>query len=319
MLEKLFGKRQRAAAVTDHRVYVSLSELIKLEYLARGFSFLPGQPVNSLLTGRHHSKLRGRGLNFEELRHYRPGDDIRTMDWKVTNRTRRPHVRVFTEERERNVILLIDQRVGMFFGSKNRMKSVAAAQAAALIAWRVLAAGDRVGAVIINDEAAVTIRPQRSRSNVIRILSTLAEANQKLTVGRKSHPEKLLDALGSVAKNLTHDALLISVGDGAGWTRAATERVRLISRHNDIVAIKVFDPAEETLPEIDHLVVSDGLHQVEIVGQRNALGQRFNQHYEQDLGLMKSEFKKFGIPLIPVDTIQPMHAQLIHALGGIGR
>lgn len=316
MLEFLFRKRNRDTSNADRRIYVQLSDLIKLQYQARGFSFLPSQPVKSLLTGRHSSKLRGRGLNFEELRHYRPGDDIRSMDWKVTNRTRKPHVRVFTEERERNVILLIDQRVGMFFGSENKMKSVAAAEAAALVAWRVFAEGDRVGAVIINDESTMTIHPERSRRNVIKILSRLAEANQNLRVGRTSHPEKLLDALSTVAKILSHDALLISIGDGAGWTQKATERVRKISQHNDVIAIKVFDPAEEKLPDIDHLVVSDGLYQAEIVGKRKELRRRFKEQYDQELGLMRSEFKKFGIPLISVDTIQPMHWQLIKSLGG---
>jgi len=170
--------------------------------------------------------------------------------------------------------------------------------------------------VIINDESTMTIHPERSRTNVIKILSRLAEANQKLRVGRTSHPEKLLDAFNAVAKTLTHDALLISIGDGAGWTQKATERVRRISQHNDVIAIKVFDPAEEKLPDIDHLVVSDGLYQVEIVGKRNELHRHFKEQYDQELGLMRSEFKKFRIPLIPVDTIQPMHHQLIKALGG---
>ena len=98
--------------VTEHTVYADLKQLVGLQYKAKGFSFLPKQPVHSVLTGRHTSRLRGRGLNFEELRHYRQGDDIRTMDWKVTNRTGKPHVRVYTEERERPVIMLIDQRIG---------------------------------------------------------------------------------------------------------------------------------------------------------------------------------------------------------------
>jgi hypothetical protein len=86
------------------RVAASLAHLRALEFRARGFSFLPRQPARSILTGRHSSRLRGRGLNFEELRHYQPGDDIRSMDWKVTNRTGKPHVRVYTEERERSVL-----------------------------------------------------------------------------------------------------------------------------------------------------------------------------------------------------------------------
>ena len=118
---------------------------------------LPRQPIHSILAGRHASRLRGRGLNFEELRSYLPGDDIRNMDWKVTARMRKPHVRVFTEERDRPTLLVVDQRLSMFFGSARAMKSVAAAEATALAAWRVLEAGDRVGAIVFDDHDLIEI------------------------------------------------------------------------------------------------------------------------------------------------------------------
>ncbi len=102
---------------TSSGVYVSLDDLIRLEHKARGFSFLPRYAITSLLSGRHASRLRGRGLNFEEIRAYLPGDDIRTIDWKVTARTRKTHVRVYTEERDRPAILVVDQRMSMFWHS----------------------------------------------------------------------------------------------------------------------------------------------------------------------------------------------------------
>ena len=112
----------------DHTgIYADLAELVRMQYKARGYSFLPRQPVHSVLAGRHASRLRGRGLNFEEIRRYLPGDDIRNMDWRVTARTRKPHVRVYTEERDHPILLLIDQRQNMFFGSRRAMKSVVAA------------------------------------------------------------------------------------------------------------------------------------------------------------------------------------------------
>ena len=151
----------------DPNIYANLKQLIALKFQATGFSFLPKQPIHSILSGRHASRLRGRGLNFEELRHYRAGDDIRTMDWKVTNRTGKPHVRVYTEERERPVLLLIDQRISMFFGSLLKMKSVIAAELAALSAWRVLSAGDRVGAIVFNDTDILESKPYRSQKNVL--------------------------------------------------------------------------------------------------------------------------------------------------------
>src|SRR5262245_28633626 len=124
-------------------VYANLDALVKLQYHASGFSFLPRQPIRSLLAGRHASRLRGRGLNFEEIRRYQIGDDIRQIDLKATMRTRKTQSRVYTEERERTVLLLVDQRITMFFGSVLNMKSVTAAEAAAISAWRVLDQKDR--------------------------------------------------------------------------------------------------------------------------------------------------------------------------------
>ena len=113
--------------MSDSTIYADLEQLVRLEHRARGFSLLPRQPIHSILAGRHASRLRGRGLNFEEIRGYLPGDDVRPMDWKVTARMREPHVRVYTEERDRPVLFLVDQRASMFFGSRRAMKSVAAA------------------------------------------------------------------------------------------------------------------------------------------------------------------------------------------------
>src|SRR5438128_476870 len=135
---------------SDRGVYTSVAELASMEASARDFSFLRRQPVHSLLSGRHGSRVRGRGLAFEELRQYLPGDDIRTMDWRVTARTGEPYIRVYTEEKDRPAIFAVDQRINMFFGSVRSTKSVAAAEVAALSAWRVFGQGDRVGGFVFN-------------------------------------------------------------------------------------------------------------------------------------------------------------------------
>ena len=120
----------------DPRIHVSADHLRRLGGQARAITLLPRQPAGSILNGRHASRLRGRGLNFEELRGYVDGDDIRSIDWKVTARTQETHVRVFTEERDRPALLLVDQRLDMFYGTVLNMKSVTAAHIAAAAAWR---------------------------------------------------------------------------------------------------------------------------------------------------------------------------------------
>ena len=162
------------------RAYVTLDDLLKLSHRAHGFSFLPRQPVHSLLTGRHASRLRGRGLDFDELRHYYEGDDTRTIDWAATARLGTPYVRVYREERDRSVLLLVDQRVSMFFGSRRATKSVVAAEVAALAAFRVASLGDRVGGIVFSEQGISEVAPQARQGGVRRLLGELVRHNSAL-------------------------------------------------------------------------------------------------------------------------------------------
>ena len=227
-------------------IYINLRALVRLRYTAQGFSYLPRRSVRSLLSGRKRSRLRGRGLDFDELRHYRPGDDIRTMDWRVTNRTGKPHVRVYTEERDRPVIAIVDQRLPMFFGSQHKMKSVVAAEVAAITAWRVLEVGDRIGAILFNDERCLEVKPTRSERKVMGWLGDLADMNNELSVtpGRSSNPAALAQALQLLESSIGHDYLVVLISDFYGWDAQALKIIRSISQHNDIICSLIFDPLE---------------------------------------------------------------------------
>ena len=302
-------------AAQDDRVAASLSHLRGLEFKARGFSFLPNQPAQSILSGRHASRLRGRGLDFEELRHYRAGDDIRTMDWKVTNRTGKPHVRVYAEERERRIYLLVDQRVSMYFGSQHAMKSAVAAEIAALAAWRVLGVGDRVGALIFDDQQSYHFTPRRSRESVINILKRLETCNAALVAGCQAKPEQLNIAFDALLRHITHDALVIYIGDGFGWNEQSDEMLKRLSLNNDVIAINVFDPAERDLPGLDELVVSDGEMQIVVSGTQEELQKRFEESYLNHVKHMREALQRFGLPLIEIDTVNDPLQQLLRALG----
>jgi uncharacterized protein DUF4381/uncharacterized protein DUF58 len=252
--------------VNEPGVHVALDDLVRLQYRARGFSFLPRQPVHSLLAGRRASRLRGRGLDFEEIRAYQPGDDIRTMDWHVTARTRKPHVRVYTEERDRPALLGVDQRRSMFFGSRRAMKSVVAAEAAALAAWRVLHAGDRVGALVFDDEEVTELAAHRSGAQVMRILETVTEKNRALRVDsqRRANPDMLDRVLDRAVRAAAHDWLVCLIGDLAGAGPATVELVTRPSAHNDVLMIFVHDPLEAALPDAGRLVMGEGDLQLEV-------------------------------------------------------
>jgi uncharacterized protein (DUF58 family) len=250
----------------DPRIHVSLAHLRQLQGQARGLSFLPKQPSASVLNGRHASRLRGRGLNFEEMRDYLPGDDIRSIDWKATARTGSPHVRVFTEERDRPALLVVDQRMSMFFGSKLNMKSVCAAEAAAIAAFRILGAGDRIGGIVFDDEEQVDFKPRRSRRSVYALLETVARLNNGLHADRavENQPGKLNSVLHSAARLAHHDHLIIVLSDFSGIDDDTRRYVSNMAQHNDVVLMHIFDPAAVEILYDAKAVLGDAKRQVEV-------------------------------------------------------
>lgn len=298
-------------------VYAYLDDLIRLQFQAQGFSFLPKQPINSLLSGRHASRLRGRGLNFEEIRRYLPGDDIRNMDWKVTARTQKAHTRVFTEERDRPVLILIDQRLSMFFGSQVAMKSVTAAEAAALGAWRVLDAGDRVGALVFDDNGITEIKPHRSRKRVMQILQVVIEKNQRLGIdaGITPSPGMLNQVLKKTAYLAKHDYLVTIISDLNGADSESERWVSRIARHNDLIVCLIFDHLETQLPQGGKLVMSDGEFQMEVDTTSGKVQKEFAEIFDHKLLNTKEWLSKRGIPILPLNTSEGVAAQVRRILG----
>lgn len=303
---------------TQDGVYTNLRSLVRLRFSAKGFNYLPGQSVRSSLSGRKRSQLRGRGLDFEELRRYKPGDDIRNMDWRVTNRTGKPHVRVYTEERDRPVIVIVDQRLQMFFGSIKKMKSVVAAEIAAITAWRVLAVGDRVGAILFNDNTIIEAKPTRDERRVISWLGELATMNNNLSVNthREKNPNALAQALTQLERSIGHDYLLVLVSDFYGWNDVALKALCRMNSHNDIICSLIYDPLERDISNADSLIVSDGEFQLRIDPARQALVQNFEASFKSSLAHVQGELKRHSIPVLPVDTVTPAADQLREKLGG---
>jgi uncharacterized protein (DUF58 family) len=256
-------------------------------------------------------------LNFEEIRKYLPGDDIRQIDWKVTARTRQPHARVYTEERELPVILLVDQRIGMFFGSQLNLKSVTACEVAALAAWRTIAAKDRVGAVIFNDHEVADMRPQRTRSTVLRILNKLVEMNQALRANSNipANPARLNEALQRVRRLAKHDCLIVIITDGSGDNEQTQQLVTEIARHNDVLVAFVFDPVEADLPEVAQLVVSDGARQLQVDGRSSGLRTRYREEFAQRRQAARQYLITREVPVLPLSAAEPTIDQLARALG----
>jgi uncharacterized protein (DUF58 family) len=177
--------------------YTRLSDLINLRFPARQLQLTRKKRALSVLAGPNKSNFRGRGIDFEEVRSYQPGDDIRTIDWRVTARTGSAHTKLFREERERPVLVVVDQRASMFFGSSHCFKSVLAAQLAGLLAWSALDSGDRIGGLVFNDEEHRDIRPRRSRKTALALMSHVAHYNAALPLQAQDDSDSFADMLGN--------------------------------------------------------------------------------------------------------------------------
>ena len=300
-------------------VYIDLDDLIALEYRGRKVSFLPRQPVHSLLSGRFASRMRGRGLNFEEIRDYRSGDDVRSIDWKVTARLQKPHVRVFNEERDRQALLVVDQRLSMFFGSRLAMKSVTAAEAAAIGAWRVLGVGDRVGAIVFNDRDLVEIKARRSRATVLQLLNAVVARNRALGVGRglASAPSMLNTALEHATRRALHDAAVIVISDFDGADDATRKMIGAMTRHNNVVALLVHDPLQSDLPASASMTVTDGELQIELEVGRASVRKSLEQATEARLKGVFAWTRELGVPVLPLSAAEETAPQLRRLLGAM--
>jgi uncharacterized protein (DUF58 family) len=299
--------------------YAELDSLIALQFKARGFTLMHSQPVHSLLFGRRASHVRGRGLDFEELRNYVAGDDVRRIDWRVTARMQKPFVRVYSEERDRPTMLVVDQRINMFFGSRVSMKSVVAAEVAALVAWRVFQQGDRIGAIVFNDDDTEEVRMHRSRANVLRILERMAHQNRLLRGDSpvQARPGRLNEMIGAVARICRHDALIIIASDFDGADQRTRDLLLNFSRSNDVVCCLTYDPLAVKLPAGEQLVVSNGELQVELLLGEEKIRKNILDASDKRIRSILSWQHELGIPVLPIGTAEDVATQVRHLLGRV--
>ena len=177
--------------------YSDLKELVGLRFQARNLALFQNNRSRSLLAGCGTSPFKGRGVDFEEVRAYQYGDDIRSIDWRVTARRSKPHTKIFQEERERPVLIVLDQSHSLFFGSQLHFKSVTAAETCALLAWATLNHGDRIGGVIFDENSLSEVRPKRSKQTLMHLLHKVNQHNEALSA-------KPVHDSGYLAKALRH-------------------------------------------------------------------------------------------------------------------
>jgi uncharacterized protein (DUF58 family) len=253
-------------------ITASVGELVGRRGSATRLATAPRGRVRTSNAGAYGSAFRGRGMEFDETRAYQAGDDVRAIDWRVTARTGRVHTKLFHEERERPVLLLVDQRPHMRFGTRDAFKSVVAARAAATLAWAARDGGDRVGGIVLGDAALdrAVIAPQRSRARLLQLLHTISDAtsHQRAVAGTEP-PPMLADALSLLARTSRPGTLLYVISDfadldhGDAGAAAARQLVRL-ARRCEVACVLVYDRLEAQAPPPGRYRISDGARVLEL-------------------------------------------------------
>ncbi len=285
---------------------------MKFEWLSSVLNLKAGkQKSNSVLAGKYASRLRGRGLDFEEARPYVIGDDIRNIDWNVTAKTGKTHTKVFTAEKEKPAFIFIDQSPSMGFGSQNKTKAVVAGELASLIAHKIKKSGDRIGGMVFSGDSYDLITPKRDRRNIIYFLQKIIEANQKIYETKAFDFESsLVEMIGKLHNVITHDYLVFVISDFYRYSDSVIQYLSQLSIHNDLILIKVFDKMEEVIPS-EKFVVSNKKFQINLDGKSENLRDDLNSDFDNNYESFKSALEKHEITIFKVNTSDPVEDQLI--------
>lgn len=225
-------------------ITVTLDELLALRYIANQLN-LPNQKItSSAQQGNYQSTFRGRGMDFVETRIYQPGDDTRTINWAVTARTGKPHTKIYQQERERPIYIIIDFSPTMFFGTRNAFKSVMATKAATLIAWSALKNNDRVGALLMKGDFQI-LPPGQRKQNLLEILKKMVQFVQP----ENHQPCDYISAFARLKKIVKSGSLIYFLSDFYFFDEALQKELQQLAMNNEVFNILVYDQLEKNPPQ----------------------------------------------------------------------
>jgi uncharacterized protein (DUF58 family) len=252
--------------------------------------------VHSSFSGHYHSVFKGRGMNFEEVRDYTPGDDIRSIDWNVTARMNAPYVKKFTEERELTVMLLVDVSASGTFGSVELSKRELAAEVAAILAFSAINNSDKVGLLLFSDEIELFIPPKKGRLHTLRLIREMVYYQPR---GKRTD---LVSALEYLNKVISRRAVVFLISD---FLAADFRKPLMVSgRRHDVVAMPVLDPGEEQLPDVGLILFEDAEtgEQIEINTSSSSIRSAFASEEERRRKSLNKLFGSQGIDVVPLVT-----------------
>lgn len=297
------AETRHTAELDPRGAYCDRDQLLRLRLAARDLQLFAQRPARSLLTGGVRTRLRGRGVDFDEVRVYQPGDDVRSIDWRVTARTQVPHTKIFHEERERPVFVVADQRSPMFFGSHHCFKSVLATHLCATLAWAALHQSDRIGGLVFGDRSQRDIRARRSQHAALELIHRLHDYNHRLDSPLpRSGTTALANLLADVRRVAKPGNAIFLVSDFHDFDRRCEQQLFELARHTDVTLIHVYDPLERQLNSAGPVTVSDGHARLSLPAQRGTFQRAYRRAFERRLEQLTDSCRKLALPLLSYAT-----------------
>jgi len=263
--------------------------------------------VDDSLAGHYHSVFKGHGMDFDEVREYVPGDDVRSIDWNVTARTGRPFIKKFTEERELTIMLIIDVSASGEFGSSSQSKREIMAEMGSVLAFSAVRNNDKVGLILFTDEVELYIPPAKGKTHILRVIREILFFQPS---GTKTDMAAAMDFANQV---IPRRCVMFFISDfcfpGDFETSLTNFRpkLRITNRHHDVIAVSVNDPCEWELPDIGLLTIEDSEtgEQVELNTSRADIREGFSQVSEENRRELKKVIQSSGVDLLEIDTNEP--------------
>jgi uncharacterized protein (DUF58 family) len=276
--------RRTSSSEDRSPVAIDLAELVALGDQLLPTHWLTGRQLASQ-SGGYRSRFRGRGMEFAEVRAYLPGDDVRSIDWRVTARRGKVHTKLFHEERERPVLLAIDYRRPMFFATRGRFKSVQISHMAALIAWQALARGDRIGGFLFSEERILELRPQLGKKAVLLLLRQMVADPvwQRAPHQPFAPQQRLATTLQRLQRVARPGSLILLLSDFNQWDERVESQLALLGRHCELGLVHCFDPLEAELPPAGTYRLSDGVRDLTIATTDDAARNEYQYNFSRRL------------------------------------
>ncbi|WP_133129898.1 DUF58 domain-containing protein [Legionella yabuuchiae] len=284
-------------------VVTELSELIALRRHAHSANYTPER--RAVRSGNHLSKLRGRGMDFAEVRNYQAGDEVRHMEWRVTARTGRPHVKLFQEERERPAIILVDFSPSMYFGTRVAFKSVVAARLAAILSWTAMNQGDRLGGLLFSDTTHSEFTPRGREAGVLPFLASLSAYTQEAprAIDRSMPKEGILNqALVRLRRVARPGSILVLISDFYQVDRETEQHLSRLRAHNDILAYHICDPLELSPPNPHQYAITNGREEILFDTTQHAVETGYQTYCDHRIAELQALLKRNQIQYVQVTS-----------------